>query len=155
MKILDTCSIIRLYKEILFPRALQLWRERGYKIVAPPGVFDELRRNTVTIKKVQEDIDNSGLSEIDIISDEDRVKFKNRHPNLGKGEIEVILTGKEIQKNNGRYYCVTDDLIAEKVAIGYGLNTTSSCNLIKVLYSKGSIESCVFRELASRMEKFM
>jgi len=136
MKLLDASVIICIYTEIKCPEILKHWRDQGYTINICKFVHNEIQNNSDTYEKVRPDISNNLIKCIQEVNTEEIEQFKNRHPNLGLGEIETIITGIKLKKLGKRNYCVIDDGLARKIAKKYGISLTGTYGLTKRLREK-------------------
>lgn len=138
MKIIDSSPIIAFYSELRNPDLLHKFIELGYDLRIPKGVFIELEngRNSEILKS---SIVDGKIKILADLSSEETLHFKNRHPYLGKGEIEVILWWLKLKSEANKNYCILDDKKARKVAGKYNLVFTGTIGLIDMLHKKQAI----------------
>ena len=153
MKLPDSSCIICVFNEIYKPFILTNWIKHGYEIVITYQVYRELQENEVTANKIKYEIKKGNIKIINLIKEEDFQKFRNRYPILGDGEISVILTGIELNKQEKKYYAILDDKKARKVAISNKVKLTGTYGLLKALVSKGFIKTKQFYECKELMKK--
>ena len=96
---------------------------------------------------------NGDITCIGYLTKQEIENFKNRHPNLGFGEIETILIGISLLSTKKRNYCVIDDGRARKIAKKYGISLTGTYGLIKRLFQKGILNDFEFKLLLENMKK--
>ncbi|MFH1972665.1 MAG: hypothetical protein ABIJ18_04270 [archaeon] len=152
MKITDSSCLICIFVEIEKPFILLNWIKRGYKIVIPHQIFKELQKNKKTFEKVKPKINEGLITLQKLINEEDIIKFRNRHPQLGKGEISVILTAIMLNKQKKRYYAVIDDKNARKIAQKYNIQLTGTYGLLKTLNDKKVISKKEFTDCKKAMQ---
>jgi predicted nucleic acid-binding protein len=70
------------------------------------------------------------------LPEEEILRFKNRYPYLGNGEIEVILWWLKLKSAVNKNYCIIDDKKARKVAEEYKVVFTGTIGLIDLLFKK-------------------
>jgi len=153
MKLADSSCMICVFNEINRPYILMDWMKRGYKIVITQQVFNELKDNKQTFKKVNPEIKKGNIDIKSSIKDAQLEAFNKRYPTLGIGESSSILTALNLKKQGKRYYLVLDDAQARKVAKGLNLNLTGTYGLLKTLMEKRHIDEKKFQDCKSLMEK--
>ena len=129
------------------------WTKRGYQIVLTQEVYEELKDNENTIKKVNPEIKKGNIKIQSIIPEKELNDFKLRYPILGTGESSVILTALKLNKQNRRYYIVLDDGNARKVAANLGVKITGTYGLLKALKEKGYLNEEQFDQCKQDMKK--
>ncbi len=138
MKILDSSPVIAFYSELNNPDLLHKFIELGYELRIPKGVFSELETGR-TAEKLKSSIAEGKIKLLEDFSSEEALRFKNRHPYLGKGEIEVILWWLKLKSDANKHYCILDDKKARKVAGKYQVVCTGTIGLIDLLQKKQAI----------------
>ncbi len=138
MKILDSSPVIAFYSELDNPDLLHKFIKLGYELRIPKGVFGELE-NGRTSEKLKSSISEGKIKILEDLPSEDTLRFKNRHPYLGIGEIEVILWWLKLKSDASKHYCIIDDKKARKVAGKYQVVFTGTIGLIDLLQKKQAI----------------
>jgi predicted nucleic acid-binding protein len=106
MKIFDTSSIICIFREIRFPKALDTCMKQGYRLTTTQQVFDEIKRNPDTFREF------AAYGKFSIVPVNDNPcfnKLSKRFPWLHSGEISVLCLGLQKQQEHVRYYCIIDE----------------------------------------------
>ena len=106
MKIFDTSSIVCIFREIRFPKALDICTKRGYKITTPQQVYHEITKNPDTLREF------AAYGKFTIIPVNDDTcfqKLSKRYPWLHDGEISVLCLGLQKQREHARYICIIDE----------------------------------------------
>ena len=154
MKIVDSSCLICIFGEINKPFILFDWIKRGYQIVITEQVYRELQKNNNTLKRVDPYIRKGDIQVKNLINEKEFILFKNRyHPMLGEGEISVILTAINLEKQGKRYYAVIDDKKARKIAEEEGIKLTGTYGLLKKLMEKEIIKEEKFNLCKNIMDK--
>ncbi len=150
MKILDSSPVIAFYSELNNPDLLHKFVELGYELRIPKAVFSELE-NGRTSEKLKSSIAKGKIKILDDFSSEEALHFKNRHPYLGKGEIEVILWWLKLKSDANKHYCILDDKKARKVAGKYQVVFTGTIGLIELLHKKQAITQSERTEFINKL----
>ena len=150
MKVLDSSSVIGLYKELNETKIILIWKDLGHESFITIEVHAELQKNETTYKLFRPDF-KKNIKLIEVAKPEEIIEFKNKYPYLGKGEISVILTGAKIKDN--KCYCILDDRKARKVAQQQGILFTGTLGMIKKLKEKEIITPEKFDEILKKAEK--
>ncbi len=106
MKIFDTSSIICIFREIRFPKALDTCMKQGYRLTTTQQVFDEIKRNPDTFREF------AAYGKFSVVPVNDNPcfnKLSKRYPWLHSGEISVLCLGLQKQREHVRYYCIIDE----------------------------------------------
>ncbi len=106
MKIFDASSIICLVHEAKFTKVFQICQNKGYRLLIPNTVFEELKRNENTynfIKSV------NYFEPIEVIDSDCYEYLQRRYPQLHQGEIGVICCGLSKRKDKQKYICIIDE----------------------------------------------
>ena len=106
MKIFDTSSIICIFREIRFPKALDTCMKHGYQLTTTQPVFDEIKRNLDTFREFTA---YGKFSVIPVNDDSCFKKISKRYPWLHSGEISVLCLGLQKQRQRARYICIIDE----------------------------------------------
>jgi predicted nucleic acid-binding protein len=117
MKIFDTSSIICIFREIRFPKALNTCMKRGYRLTTTQQVFDEIKQNPDTFREFTE---HGKFSVLPVNNDLCFKKLSKRYPWLHSGEISVLCLGLQKQREHARYICIIDErarTLADKLQI--------------------------------------
>lgn len=128
MKIFDSSSIISIFREAKCPEVLINSANRGYKLIIPETVQNELKRNKETwtiflkYKKIFEirGVDKNCLNMLSI-----------RYPYLHKGEIGVICTSLEEKKDENKHICILDEEKARNLCKRGNITTTGLIGFLK------------------------
>lgn len=153
MKLVDSSCIICLFKEINKPFILMDWCKRNHEIVLTTQVYTELQKNIETKNKIKPEIDKGNI-QIKNTTEPDKIDvLSNRYPFLGRGEISIIQTAIELNKQNIKYYAVLDDNNARKVAKKFNVNLTGTYGLLKLLKEKNCINEIDFETCKNDMDK--
>ncbi len=150
MKILDSSPVIAFYSELNNPELLHKFVELGYELRIPKGVFRELE-NGRTSEKLKSSLAEGKIKILEDFSSEEVLLFKNRHPYLGKGEIEVILWWLKLKSDANKHYCILDDKKARKVAGKYQVVFTGTIGLIELLHKKQAITQTERTEFINKL----
>lgn len=153
MKLLDCSCLVHLFKRVEEPRVVLEWKKQGYSIAIPENVYEELCKNEETFNKVNPHIQNGSITIIPSIKKGDLDTFKARHPTLGNGEISVILTAKDLNNRNKRYYAVIDDKKARKVAEKYDVKLSNTFGLLFALRKKSLISEECYLLIKEKFDK--
>ena len=106
MKIFDTSSIICIFREIRFPKALDTCMKQGYQLTTTQQVFDEIKINPDTFREF------AAYGKFSILQVDDEPcfdKLSKRYPWLHSGEISVLCLGLQKQREHARYICIIDE----------------------------------------------
>jgi len=106
MKIFDTSTIICIFREIRFPKALDTCTKRGYQLTTTKHVFEEIKRNPETFQKF---IAYGKFSVVPVNDAPCFKKLSKRYPWLHVGEISVLCLGMQKQHAQSRYICIIDE----------------------------------------------
>ena len=151
MKILDSSPIIAFYTELDNPNILHKFSELGYELRIPQSVFVEIKKGK-TFDKLKANVTSGKLKMLDHLPEEDILRFKNRYPYLGYGEIEVILWWLHLNSTtNDKNYCIIDDRRARKVAEKFNVVLTGTIGLIDILFKKEVITQNEREELIENL----
>lgn len=126
---------------------------RGYQIIITQEVYNELKDNEKTIKKVEPEIKKGNIKIQNTITEKELNNFRTRYTILGIGESSVILTALKLNQQKRRYYAILDDGNARKVASKLGVNLTGTYGLLKALKEKGYLNEEQFNQCKQDMEK--
>lgn len=106
LKIFDTSSIICIFREIRFPKALDICTKHGYQLTTTEQVFEEIKKNPDTLREF------NVYGKFSIIPVNDQAcfqKLSKRYPWLHSGEISVLCLGLQKQQEKTRYFCIIDE----------------------------------------------
>ncbi|MDP3395880.1 MAG: hypothetical protein Q8S57_04340 [Methanoregula sp.] len=98
MKIFDTSSIICIFREIRFAKALDTCMKQGYRLTTTQQVFDEIKRNPDTFREF------TAYGKFSIVPVNDNPcfnKLSKRYPYLHSGEISVLCFSLQSQSGIG------------------------------------------------------
>lgn len=150
-KIPDATFIIALCSDVDGTYIFEDLLKSGCRIKVPLAVYGELKGKT--FEKAQPHFKKNELVVIKEKLPQDFVRFKERYPYLGNGDIEVILWGLEFQRKGLKYYCVTDDKIARKIGEKWGVRVTGTIGIIKYLVTESVLDKTKARELISTLDQ--
>ena len=77
--------------------------------------------------------------------------FMERHPQLGRGESEVILAARSIAESGVPVVCVIDERAGHDVAIDYGLLVIGTIGLLAKLAEQGQLSHAEHKALLARL----
>ncbi len=140
--ILDASPIIAFYSEneLNEPELLHTLTEHNYQLVIPQAVFGEIERGQKPTRfKLLEAIKENKIALNTDISEEETKKFRNRHPRLHDGEVQVLLLGLKMDSESKSYWCLIDEGSARKIAMQNNLKLKGSKGLIFLLNDLGII----------------
>jgi predicted nucleic acid-binding protein len=106
MKIFDTSSIVCIFREVKYPKILDVCKCLGYRLSITSQVYEEITKNPQTLRHLE------AYGDVEIIQDGDAEcckKLAKRYPWLHKGELSVLCAGVAKKQDNQRYYCVIDE----------------------------------------------
>ena len=106
MKIFDTSSIVCIFREIEYPKILDVCDDLGYLLSITPQVYEEITENPETLRCLEA---YGGVEIIDDGDTECSERLARRYPWLHKGEISVICAGVAEKRDKKRYYCIIDE----------------------------------------------
>lgn len=120
--------------EIQISRAIKTLSDLGYRPELPLSVYGEIKQQFREVMKLIEDGD---ITVLDEVYAEIFLKLKNRYPQLGNGELDVLAHGLHNEKNDdGEYYCIIDDGLSRKVAKEVGIKFTGTVGLLNFMCKK-------------------
>lgn len=150
MKILDSSPIIAFYSELNKPELLHKFIELGDELKIPKSVFQEIEKGK-TSTQLKLSIKERKIEVLEPLPEKEILSFKNRHPYLGKGEIEVILYGIKFNSKGIKYCCIIDDRKASKIAEKYKIIFTGVIGLIELLAEKKVISEEYKTEIMNQL----
>jgi len=106
MKIFDTSSIVCIFREVKYPKILDVCKDLGYRLSITPQVYEEIKENPETLRHLE------AYGNVEIIRDGDAEcckRLSKRYPWLHKGELSVLCAGVAKEQDKQRYYCVIDE----------------------------------------------
>lgn len=106
MKIFDTSSLISIFGEAKYPKILTNCTERGYKLVIPETVYNELTYNERTFAIFA---NHKELFEIRNVKRECLESLSARYPYLHHGELGVICVALEEERRGRKHICILDE----------------------------------------------
>jgi len=131
MKIIDSSPLILFIDKIDEKQCLYLLSNDDEDMKIPQSVYNEFKEKN---EDVLDEIIGDGVFElINGISIEEEQAIKDRWPNLGSGEINVLAWAKRFQSINNDFVCVLDDSEARKACESMGFSMTGSIGLLKHL----------------------
>ena len=128
--IFDTSVIIAFCTECKQPELLEKLKGKNNEIYIPNAVSDEIKETDITYKLLKDLKIKKIIKNINTLDKNDILDFKNKHPYLNNGEIEVILWGMKLKNKNEKYCCVIDDGKARKIAELYKIKFTGTMGLL-------------------------
>lgn len=151
IKIPDSTVLIAFYQDMAAPEVLYRISITGYKVKIPLSVYGEIKGGK--FQKLKGDIDQARVQLFENVDRSEFLKIKNRYPNLGNGEIEVIVWGLNCKTRKEKYYCVLDDKLARKVAKNNGVVFTGTLGLIDYLEERRVISPEEKNDLMAKLNK--
>jgi len=128
--VIDTSVIIAFCTECKRPELLYYLKEKNNELYMPNAVSDEIKETDITYKLLYDLKTKKIIKNINTLDKNDILEFKNKHPYLNNGEIEVILWGIKLKNKGVRYCCVIDDGKARKIAQLYKIKFTGTLGLL-------------------------
>lgn len=153
MKIFDSSPLIAILGNLNNPELLIHFISLGYSLYVPKKVVEEVSKDPEK-QNLHSMITKKEITQLEPLSDEVIEKFRDRFPQLGKGESELILWAQTWLKENRKFCCIIDDALARKVAEKHGLKCIGTIGLIQKLNGKGFIDNdntmTYFKELEEK-----
>ena len=149
--ILDTGPVIAIITEIGYPELLSILAGRGYVLVTPPGVVEEITNEpttTVLAKLIQDRTIEIQQSPAEVVN-----ALRNRYPMLGQGELEVLALGRTLDDKSQQYRCILDDLKARRTARKMNLTLIGTIGLIRELKLLGIITSKNYESYVQKLKE--
>lgn len=106
MKVFDTSSIVCIFREIEYPKVLDVCKSLGYQLSITPQVYEEIQGNPETFRHFE------AYESIVVVENSDTECYEHllkRYPWMHKGELSVLSAGMAEKKDGNRYYCVIDE----------------------------------------------
>src|SRR3989344_3130349 len=137
MKLFDSSPVIAILGNLNDVSIINKLIKLGYSLYVPDGVVKEIlnepeKGNLMSLL-------GHKIINLNDLDEQSIQKFRDRYPQLGKGEVEVILFGQIFLGENKKFYCIIDDQIARKCAEQKGLKCTGTIGLLLKLNEKGVI----------------
>lgn len=130
-KIFDTSSLIMLISEINKSKVFKILIDLGYKPELPISVYGEIKQQFEEVRRL---LDDGNIAVLNQIHTEKFIKLKNRYPQLGNGELEVLSYGLYYQEiGDENYYCILDDGLSRRIAEKIGIKFTGTFGLLNYL----------------------
>jgi predicted nucleic acid-binding protein len=151
LKIIDTSPLICIIEEIDEPGILDDLRQMNSVVIIPTGVKDE-----ITLDPAMTVVDGYCTKGDYKNRSPDTGRYntlKNRYPNLGRGELEVMALAQELIDEGEDPLCVLDDGLARKTANSLGLRYTGIIGILKRLKDSGKISRQECINIATTLEQ--
>lgn len=149
MKILDSEFLIGFVKDLKEITVIEMILDAGYDIKIPSRVYGELKG--IAFKTCKGYID-CGKMVITDGSEQEIIQLKNRYPQLGNGELEVIALGIKLKGENGKYCCILNDKHARRAAKDCGLCHYTTKDLLFHLMDKGVMDKEKVSEIIKKSQ---
>lgn len=111
----------------------------GHDLAIPHSVHSEIRAGPAA-GACQRLIDARKITVMDVNSRPELCAFKESHPRLGFGEIDVMLTYEKISGGRSAY-CVLDDKDARRTAASMGIRFVGLYGLLRLMNRRGILAS--------------
>ena len=141
--VMDTSGLISILERSNRPRLVRDLRTLYGEIIVPRSVKEEF---AVKSGALDRHVADEEITVHPAAMPKDIELFRQRHPNLGRGESGVILPGLYLQGQGIDSMCVLDDRRARNVARANSVNFTGVLGLL------GALETGGFLSLAERRE---
>lgn len=152
MKLFDSSPLIAILGNISSLELMEGLISLGYKLYAPSKVILEIT-NDPEKENLKYLLTSKKVEELNFIEDDAISAFRNRYPNLGRGESELILTAQTWKSEQKTFCCIIDDQLARKTAEGFGLKCKGTIGLLQKLNKEGIIIDAQLQAYYSRLEE--
>ncbi|MDI6737647.1 MAG: hypothetical protein QME12_03965 [Nanoarchaeota archaeon] len=132
MKVFDSSPLIAILGDLASPDLIICLASLGCRLYVPAGVVAEIEREPQK-SSLRGLIGNNKIIQLAPIAQFELQKFIDRHPQLGKGESEVILWGLRWQQEGKKCYCIIDERAARRIAEKLRLKCTGTIGLLEKL----------------------
>lgn len=142
--ILDASPLIAFYskRELGHPSLLHELIDFGYQLVVPIAVVEEIRKgHKPTVLVLDKAIEEGKLTIHRNFSTQEISRLMARFPKLDKGETQVLILGKELQKSGKECYCILDEGPATKVAVESQIAKKGTLGILNLLGDLGIISN--------------
>lgn len=148
--ILDATVLIAFYTELQRSDLLKSLAFRGFELLIPNAVYDELIPDK-NFEQLKKDIYANLFSVLSPVPSDEIRRLRFRFPWLHDGELEVIWWGQQFDKDE--YYCILDDKKARESARKLGLKVKGTVGLLRLLNDIGVISKEERKELCLELVK--
>ncbi len=152
MKLFDSSPLIAFLGNLNEPNLLRLLKSMGYQLYIPSAVFDEIE-GVLEKENLQELLKDKTFCLAEPYNEEEFSKFSARYPQLGKGEIAVIIVARKWKEESKEFCCILDDKTARNVAEKIGLKCKGTIGTLKKLYENGKIKPEELKKKLKTLEK--
>ena len=151
MKILDSSVLFLFLDDISEVQCFIELSKKGEDLVIPQSVYDEVidEKNNMIINSL---ISTDVIKIANNVSNIEEKYLKNRFPNLGKGEINVLAYGKSLHNRGIVYQCILDDKNARKASERLGLTLSGSIGLLNHLKNENILDKEKMAEIVSKIK---
>ena len=147
--ILDSTVLIAFYTELKRPELLRSLAFRGYRLIIPKQVFEEISYDK-NFQEIERDYYNGFYEKVKVPEDE-LTHLKYKFPSLHKGELAVLWIGQQFYKKKVPYKCVLDDGRARKSADKLGLEKIGTIGLLDLMCNLGIISKEEKRKICLKL----
>jgi len=152
MKILDSSVVILFLNDIEGEEYFFMLSEIGETLLIPESVYKEVLDES-TKTKMDSLISKNILKKVEKIEYPQKKLIKNRFPTLGNGELNVLTIGKNLQRQEKKFWCVVDEMPGRNAAEKLNLPLTGSIGLIKILKEKKVLNKCKLEMIIENIKK--
>ena len=122
----------------------------GYRLEIPLSVYGEIKYQFADFKKL---VEGGFVNVLEEVHSKIFLQLKDRYPQLGNGEIEVLAHGLHYSRNDTtKYYCVLDDELSRKVAEETGVKYTGTLGLLNFMCKKQCFSQDEINELNNKLD---
>lgn len=138
IKLLDTEFLIGFFKDLQEPSIFEILAN-CYSIAIPSRVYGELI-DTISFNSCKKLIEEGKMEILKGINEEDFIQLKNHYPELGNGELELMIWHNYLKEKGEKCHCILNDNIAREKAKEIGINNSTTKELLYHLRDKKMIE---------------
>lgn len=151
MKIFDSGPLIAILGDISSPELIEELISLGYKIYAPLMVISEItydpgKTNLNTLLQAGK------VEKLELVDNVSISNFRNRYPNLGLGESELILSAQLWYSEQKIFCCIIDDRVARRTAESFGLKCKGTIGILQKLNKEKKISDNKLHECYKKLE---
>ena len=151
--VFDASPIIAFFGDLNEVDDLLALRERDYRLVVPEYVctYEIIKDPAASLLREcvrRNEMESIAQTDQNIVSE-----FRFRHPSLGIGESEVILSAIRLSREQGPVICIIDDGPARKVAVSSGLVVKGTIGLINHMTELAIVDEQKAATMKQRLAK--